>query len=971
MSTAINVLTIEDNPGDLRLIQEMLGEYTHTVFNLSHAADLESGHRSLGSGDIDVLLLDLGLPDSQGLETLTKTLYLFPDVPLIILSGLEDETMAIEAVRQGAQDYLVKDEVTCSLLVRSISYAIERKRAELALRASENFARATIDGLPAHIAILDDQGIILAVNRAWRRYAEANPPVLTNLAVGANYLAVCEAAEGPFSEGARRFAQGIRSVLAGKVVQFQMEYPCHSPHEQHWFVGHVTPFAEGKDPSRVIVAHEEITERKLAEEGIGRNEARLRSLVSILQYDADSTQTLLDYALEEAISLTESKIGYIYYYHEDRQQFILNTWSKGVMDQCTIVNPPTVYDLAKTGAWGEVVRQRRPIIMNDFKAEHPFKKGYPARHAVLHNWMSVPVFSGDQIVAVVGVANRETNYTAVEMLQLTLLMDSVWKMVERKQIQEKLEHRNDYLAALHEITMGLLQKLDLDKLLDVIMPRAAELAGTPHGFVDVVDEEAHELRMAAAVGKFTAHLGMRTPHGTGASGQAWESAQTVHIEDYHVYENKLAEFEWLSAIVSIPLQLGNQVIGVIGLGYEQPHKLAQDEIEDLEQFADLAALALQNARLYAEVQHHAHQLEEHVTERTAELRQSKERLQAILNSHPDAVLLLNLDGLIETANPAFHRLFDYKMTEIYGSPPDSLIAPADVRKFSEGLNSVITGGDVSRFECIAVRKDGGTFDAELQLAPVRNSKVVGFVCNIRDITKIKGAERLKDEFVSNVSHELRTPITGIKLNHSLLKMSPDRPEIYLDRLGREVDRLNQLIEDLLRLSRLDQDRVELKMAPSDLNSLAHQYVNDRAAVAESRGLSLQLGESVPLPSVPFDPGLVGQVISILLTNAMNYTPAGGRITVHTMMQENREESWCGISVSDTGPGIEPAEQSRLFERFYRGKAGIASKAPGTGLGLSIAKEIASRHGGHMEVLSKGVPGEGSTFTLWLPISNNR
>jgi signal transduction histidine kinase len=114
--------------------------------------------------------------------------------------------------------------------------------------------------------------------------------------------------------------------------------------------------------------------------------------------------------------------------------------------------------------------------------------------------------------------------------------------------------------------------------------------------------------------------------------------------------------------------------------------------------------------------------------------------------------------------------------------------------------------------------------------------------------------------------------------------------------------------------------------------------------------------------------LLERVLSVLLTNAINYTPAGGRIEVHTHVRCTSEKHWAGFSVSDTGLGISPDEQSHLFERFYRGKAARESGAPGTGLGLATAQEIVERHEGRLEVESEGVPGEGATFTVWLPVS---
>ncbi len=192
------------------------------------------------------------------------------------------------------------------------------------------------------------------------------------------------------------------------------------------------------DPLYFISHVQDITDQKRAEEYHRRNEARLESLLRISQYRAESTKDLLNYALDEAIQLTDSKIGYIYYYNEHRKEFILNTWSKDVMEACTVQNPQIRYDLDKTGLWGEAVRQRKPIIINDFQSPNPLKRGYPEGHAVLYKYLTVPVIIEGKIVAVAGVANRPSDYDDSDARQLILLMDSVWNIADRKRAEEEL-----------------------------------------------------------------------------------------------------------------------------------------------------------------------------------------------------------------------------------------------------------------------------------------------------------------------------------------------------------------------------------------------------------------------------------------------------------------------------------------------------------------------------------------------------
>jgi signal transduction histidine kinase len=229
-------------------------------------------------------------------------------------------------------------------------------------------------------------------------------------------------------------------------------------------------------------------------------------------------------------------------------------------------------------------------------------------------------------------------------------------------------------------------------------------------------------------------------------------------------------------------------------------------------------------------------------------------------------------------------------------------------------------------------------------------------------------DRLKTQFLSNVSHELRTPLTNIKLMASLLGHGkPEKHDHYLATLRSETELLQRLVEDLLDLSRLELGQVQPASLPVDLNDLAKSVAGMREALVSERGLSLTVELAPDLPVVTGDASLLGQVIGNLLTNAMNYTPAGGAIRVGTGLRVLEGKEYATVFVRDTGPGIAPHEQARLHERFFRGEAGLRSGAPGTGLGLSICHEIVQRHDGRITLDS--AVGQGSRFTMCLPVAD--
>ena len=221
---------------------------------------------------------------------------------------------------------------------------------------------------------------------------------------------------------------------------FEMEYRLrHHDGGYRWILDIGRPYNQLDNSFAGYIGYcFDITERKQSELELKLNQERLESLIKVSQNTSKNSQDLLDVALEEAIMLTRSKIGYIYYYSEERREFVLNAWSKDVMKECNIMNPQTCYELDKTGIWGEVVRQRAPIILNNFQTPHLLKKGYPEGHAPLSRFLSIPVMDKERIVAVVAVANKESDYSQTDILQLTLLMNSVWRMTERIRNEEEL-----------------------------------------------------------------------------------------------------------------------------------------------------------------------------------------------------------------------------------------------------------------------------------------------------------------------------------------------------------------------------------------------------------------------------------------------------------------------------------------------------------------------------------------------------
>jgi len=355
------------------------------------------------------------------------------------------------------------------------------------------------------------------------------------------------------------------------------------------------------------------------------------------------------------------------------------------------------------------------------------------------------------------------------------------------------------------------------------------------------------------------------------------------------------------------------------------------------------------------------------------LKTERDRLDAILGHIGDAVMVTDAESSIQFVNPAWERLNNYTITEALGKNPDFIQSDKHDAAFYSEIQETISQGVAWQGEITNRRKDGSLYEAALTITPVLSptGSVINFVSVYHDISALKEIDRLKSRFVSDVSHELRTPLTNIRLYLDLIARVKDRgkTERYLKTLSRESDRLANLIDDLLSLSRIDVGTTQLHRRPMNVNGLLRSLAEDRRSLAAKQGLQLEIKIATDLPDIRGDERLLSQVFTNLLTNAMNYTQKGGKIILRTRPETDAAGEWVVVEIEDTGLGIPLEEQSDIFTRFFRGAASKSTGAPGTGLGLAICNEITHRHDGRIAVASEGKPGKGSCFSVWLPIDN--
>lgn len=415
----------------------------------------------------------------------------------------------------------------------------------------------------------------------------------------------------------------------------------------------------------------------------------------------------------------------------------------------------------------------------------------------------------------------------------------------------------------------------------------------------------------------------------------------------------------------IPIIGYGQVEGFLALGPKFGGDVfSGEDLDILRVVARQLGPVIENIHLLNRLRQHASELEQRVKERTDELHDAKERVEAILASVGDGVIVTDLKGEILTVNAAFEEQTNYHSEELVGQNLLQFLSELNEPRILDEMRKTLQKGDVWRGELINRRKGGTHYDIHLTMAPVRdpNRKMVSYVGSLRDITRQKELDHLKDLFVSDVSHELRTPTTNISLYLELLESaSMEKRNEYLAVLKEQGQLLRRLVEDILDLSRLAIKKSEkVEFLPVNLNLLAEQVVTAHQPMAEASGIALGFEPESELPYILGDDGQLTRVITNLVSNALRYT-VKGRVVVCTYLDE---KDVC-LEVQDTGIGIDPDDRPHLFERFYRGKQVRQTKIHGTGLGLAIVKEIVELHNGSINLQSELE--KGSTFTIRFPI----
>jgi signal transduction histidine kinase len=651
---------------------------------------------------------------------------------------------------------------------------------------------------------------------------------------------------------------------------------------------------------------------------------------------------------------------------------------------------------AGIGLTGHIVRTRQPVLIKENVRQFLKEIKVEPSGELARSWLGVPMIAVGRMVGVMAVQSYEEGEGAFDDEHLDLLFtiaNQAAIAIENARLFQEARQRATQLEAIAELGRHITSILDLDELLSQIVELIHHILAYYHVHVFLVDEVSKEAIFRAGSGEAGRLIeeqgGVRLKVGAqGIIGWVAGSGLPLLVNDVS-QEPRYVPHEALSdtrSELAVPLKIGLRVIGVLDVQSDELNAFDLDDVAVLQALGDQVAIAIENARLFEELEEHKATLEERVRERTedlaAALRHQKieaDKTRAIVEGIADGVMVFDANHEVIMVNPTAERMLNLPVPIALGQDMRNLIEEADEAFNRDATMTVLTVlsalvGSRERLEAgeplTQTRFQIGERTITASFTPVALTDEGPFnvVAVFRDITKEAEIDRMKSEFLSIAAHELRAPMTSIKGYSDMLLLGlageyEERQKQFLDTIKANVDRVMEMVNEFSEISRLETGDLRLDAKPLHIDKLVSEVVVSLRPQIEAKEINLTLEMPPDLPEVWGDRTRIIQVLTNLVTNAYKYTPRGGRIAIKAQGVDDSLQ----VDVADTGVGIAPQDQERLFTRFFRADHPEVRRVTGTGLGLSITKSIVELHGGHIWVKSQ--LGEGSTFSFTLPLAN--
>ena len=676
-----------------------------------------------------------------------------------------------------------------------------------------------------------------------------------------------------------------------------------------------------------------ITEKKRAEEELYLDTERFRLLVQVLQHPAETVQDLLDYALNKAIEMTGSRFGYIYYYNEERRELTLNSWSKGVREECSVTNPKTVDSLETVGLWGEAIRQRKPIVVNDFDSSNPFMKGFPEGHVPIRRFLTVPIFDHERIVAVVGIADKEEEYGQRDVFQLTLLMDSIWKVVDRKRAEEALRKSEEKYRLIANNMTDVITIMDMDLKFTYISPSIERVRGftveeamtqsleeilTPDSFMTMKRVMEEEMKRDAA------------------GGSDPDRVISLELEEYKKDGSAL----WLENQASFLRDEEGRPTGILVLTRDISDKRRAEKA----------------------------------------LRESEKVLRLLAESTSTGIFIYQGEKFIYI-NPAFITITGFSKEELMGGTFWDFVHPEDRETVKwRGLSRLERREVLARYEFKVLTKDGRERWVDFTATVIDYKGKPAGLGTIYDVTERKRIEEERIEMerklfhvqkleslgvlAGGIAHDFNNLLTAV-LGYTELSISGIPPDSLAQRYLKEIKKAGSRAADLARQVLAYSGRGRFLIERISIEALLKEMAGLLgASISKKTPLIVEVEEG--LPQVEGDITQIRQVLMNLVINASEAI-TGEKGEIHLSAKSvtvPREEGKTAersvlLEVSDNGCGMSQETLSRIFEPFF------TTKFTGRGLGMSAVQGIVRSHRGTINIES--TLGVGTRVKILLPV----